>query len=77
MSNPHQRQLVHFLQTDLAVPPESIDLALRRTEQTPNLLPMMLWQYGLVTTDQLEQIFDWIENSDVSTSSSLSKAPED
>jgi hypothetical protein len=59
----HQHQLVNFLQTNLAVPPESIELALRRTEQTPSLLPMILWQYGLVTTDQLEQIFDWLETS--------------
>jgi hypothetical protein len=63
MSNHPQHQLVHFLEKDLAVPPESIDLALRRTEHAPNLLPIILWQYGLVTMNQLEQIFDWLENS--------------
>jgi hypothetical protein len=26
-----------------------------------NLLPMILWQYGLVTLKQLDQIFDWLE----------------
>jgi hypothetical protein len=56
------RQLIDFLQTELSIPAESISLALRQTTETPNLLPMVLWQYGLVTLHQLEQIFDWLEN---------------
>jgi hypothetical protein len=58
-------QLIEFLQTELAIPAESISLALRQTTETPNLLPMVLWQYGLVTLRQLEQIFDWLENRPV------------
>lgn len=69
MSNHQQSQLVHFLQTDMEIPLEAIDLGLRRAEQTPNLLPVILWQYGLVTTAQLDQIFDWLENAPLSASS--------
>jgi hypothetical protein len=29
----------------------------------PNLLPMVLYQYGLVTTQDLGQIFDWLETT--------------
>lgn len=54
-------ELISFLQNDLAIPARSIQLALRDIEQTPNLLPMTLWQYGLVTLTQLNQIFDWLE----------------
>ncbi len=25
-------------------------------------LPMLLWQYGLVSLEQLQQIFDWLES---------------
>ncbi|MGF1569568.1 MAG: DUF2949 domain-containing protein [Nodosilinea sp.] len=61
MSLQHPHQLIEFLQSDLAVPVKSIEMAMRRAEQTPSLLPMILWQYGLVTTDQLGLIFDWLE----------------
>ena len=55
--------LVRFLQDDLAIPSASIDLAVRQGEQTPNQLPMLLWQYGLVTLEQLDRIFDWLETA--------------
>jgi hypothetical protein len=47
----------------LALPETSIQLALGHSEQTPNLLPMILWQYGLVTLEQLDKIFDWLETA--------------
>ncbi|MBE9032468.1 DUF2949 domain-containing protein [filamentous cyanobacterium LEGE 11480] len=58
--------LVCFLSEDLALPHESIALAVQHSEQTPSLLPMILWQYGLVSLAQLEQIFDWLEHRHVS-----------
>ena len=54
-------QLVHFLEEDLGISGGAISLALRHCEQTPNFLAMTLWQYGLITLDQLAQIFDWLE----------------
>jgi hypothetical protein len=53
--------LVRFLLKELAISQESIDLALRRREQDPGPLPMVLWQYGLISLEQLEQIYDWLE----------------
>ncbi|CAA9283859.1 hypothetical protein AVDCRST_MAG92-3740, partial [uncultured Coleofasciculus sp.] len=32
-------------------------------EQIPNLLPITLWQYGLITLVQLDQVFDWLYTS--------------
>lgn len=61
MEPSRQVQLISFLQEDLAIPKASIQLALRRSEQIPSLLPMILWQYGLVILTQLTQIFDWLE----------------
>ncbi|MBD2245277.1 DUF2949 domain-containing protein [Nostoc sp. FACHB-888] len=54
-------QLVDFLEQELGISGGAISLALRHCEQTPNYLAMTLWQYGLVTVDQLAQIFDWLE----------------
>ncbi|MBW4677084.1 MAG: DUF2949 domain-containing protein [Desmonostoc geniculatum HA4340-LM1] len=55
--------LVHFLEKELAISGKAISLALRHCEQTPNFLAMTLWQYGLITLDQLAQIFDWLEET--------------
>jgi Protein of unknown function (DUF2949) len=60
---PLQTRLIQFLQTELGVPTAAIALALRHNEPVPHLLPMILWQYGLVTLDQLNQILDWLETT--------------
>ena len=60
-------RLIRFLQEDLALSPASIAVAeragspqCRNNEQDPHSLPMVLWQYGLVTLEQLDKIFDWL-----------------
>ena len=54
-------RLVRFLQDDLSISQDSMAIALRQMESDPGPLPMILWQYGLVTIDQLEKIYDWLE----------------
>lgn len=56
-------RLIRFLRKELSIPKESIAVALRRGDSAPHLLPFVLWQYGLVTLDQLDQILDWLEAS--------------
>lgn len=56
-------RLIQFLQEELAIPSAAIAIALRHHEQNPSQLPMILWQYGLVTLEQLDQIFDWLETA--------------
>lgn len=53
-------RLISFLQSELAIPDAWIALAQRQGENS-NLLPIILWQYGLLTLEQLEQVFDWLE----------------
>jgi hypothetical protein len=54
-------QLIRFLEEELAISAPSIAIALRRCEKDPGPLPMILWQYGLVTIEQLDRIYDWLE----------------
>jgi hypothetical protein len=54
-------RLIQFLQQDLGVSGEQIELALRHIRETPDQLPMVLWQYGLISLGQLDTIFDWLE----------------
>ena len=63
-------RLIRFLQEDLAISPASIAVAervggdeKRQQNQDPNSLPMVLWQYGLVTLEQLDKIFDWLSQA--------------
>jgi hypothetical protein len=56
-------RLIRFLQEELAVSNASISIALRHVEQDPGPLPMILWQYGLVTLEQLDRIYDWLDNA--------------
>lgn len=53
-------ELIDYLRDELAISAESIELALRHCQQERGTLPMMLWRYGLVSIDQLNQIFDWM-----------------
>ena len=58
-----KQRLIHFLQTELAIPANAIAIGLRHSEQMPNLLPMVLWQYGLITLEQLDKVFEWLETA--------------
>jgi hypothetical protein len=54
-------RLINFLQLELAIPADSIALALKTGERDPNRLSVILWLYGLLTLEQLERVFDWLE----------------
>lgn len=78
MISTQQAQLIQFLRWELAIPASSIAMALRHPEQESGQLPMILWQYGLVTLEQLDRIFDWLERfgSVMETRSVLSSLSE-
>ncbi len=63
MAFTHSNKLIRFLQEDLAISASAVAMALKKIEQNPGPLPMILWQYGLVTIDQLDRIYDWIETA--------------
>ena len=54
-----QPQLIEFLQQELSVSPEEIGVVTRTQEDPVTQLPILLWQYGLITIQQLEKVFDW------------------
>jgi Protein of unknown function (DUF2949) len=61
MSNGIQTKLLNFLRDELSLSSDSINLALKHVEQDPGPLPIVLWQYGLITIEQLSKIYDWLE----------------
>jgi len=54
-------KLIRYLKEELALSDDSIELALRHCQQEHGTLPMVLWRYGFVSIDQLNQLFDWME----------------
>jgi hypothetical protein len=56
-------EFINFLQGELAVSDDAIAVALRHCEQDVAPLHMILWMYGLVSLEQLQKIFDWMECS--------------
>ncbi len=56
-------KFIQFLTDELAVSVSSVDFALRHRENACDPLPMILWQYGLISLEQLDRIFDWLETA--------------
>jgi Protein of unknown function (DUF2949) len=61
IASTHLTKLIHFLQNDLDISDPSMAIALKQVEHNPGPLPMILWQYGLVTIEQLDRIYDWMD----------------
>lgn len=61
MTRQTQEQLIDFIQQELKVEPEAIALA-QRSVQFPVQLPVSLWQYGLITLDGVNHIWNWLES---------------
>ncbi len=55
-------KFINFLREELSIPGESISVIDRHWQKNSALspLPMVLWQYGLVTLEQLDRIYDWL-----------------
>lgn len=54
-------KFIKFLKDELALPKDSIAVLQRNAEQNHAPIPMILWQYGLVTLEELDRIYDWLE----------------
>lgn len=63
MTSATYSRLLNFLQEEMAISAPSLEIALRHREQDPGPLPMILWQYGLITLEQLDRIYDWLETA--------------
>jgi energy-converting hydrogenase Eha subunit C len=62
VTSPSDTRFINFLQNDLALSTGDIAVVLRKQELDKGPLAMLLWQYGLVDIEQLEQILDWLED---------------
>ncbi|MBW4481024.1 MAG: DUF2949 domain-containing protein [Tildeniella torsiva UHER 1998/13D] len=55
-------RLVSFVQTEFGVSNEEVATAFHHHDSATQL-PMILWQYGFITTAQLDTLFAWLERA--------------
>ena len=51
--------LLQFLQRRLGLSPSALELGQRQAELEQAPLPIVLWSFGLLSVQQLEDVFDW------------------
>ena len=54
--------LLQFLQRRLGLSPSALELGQRQAELEQAPLPIVLWSFGLLSLQQLEDVFDWQDN---------------
>jgi Protein of unknown function (DUF2949) len=56
-------EVAHFLRQNLNLSDDSVELALKQSQSDYHNLPIILWQYGLISLVELDKIYDWFESS--------------
>ena len=56
---PPSDALLQFLQRRLGLSPSALELGQRQAELEQAPLPIVLWSFGLLSLQQLEDVFDW------------------
>ena len=56
---PASEALLQFLQRRLGLSPSALDLGQRQAELEQAPLPIVLWSFGLLSLQQLEEVYDW------------------
>ncbi|MEM1366947.1 MAG: DUF2949 domain-containing protein [Cyanobacteria bacterium P01_H01_bin.15] len=57
-------RFIKFLREELAFNEQTLSIVERNYGQDMGpSLPMILWQYGLVTLSELDRIYDWLEQA--------------
>jgi hypothetical protein len=59
MSPAPNAALLRYLRQELALSDNALQLGLRQSEQEQAPLPVVLWRFGLISLDQLDQVLSW------------------
>ena len=56
---PPSRALLRYLRQELGVTDNALQLGLKQADQEQAPLPVVLWRFGLISLDQLDQVLQW------------------
>ncbi len=54
--------LVHYLRQDLGLGENALNLGLKQAQREQAPLPVVLWRFGLISLEQLDQVLAWQDN---------------
>ncbi len=60
-NNSISTEFSQFLQQELALSGEDLAVVINNQRQPGDPIPMLLWQYGLISLAQLQRIWDWLD----------------
>jgi hypothetical protein len=60
-STPPAQSLLRFLRTQQGLSESALSLGLRQSEMEQAPLPVVLWGFGLINLEQLDQVLQWQE----------------
>ncbi|MGK7909895.1 MAG: DUF2949 domain-containing protein [Synechococcus sp.] len=63
------REQIQFLREEFSISVEELDLAIRHAQRLKGSLHMVLWQFGLITLDQLDALIGRTISGEYSSSS--------
>lgn len=67
-------ELIRLLREEFSISAEELDLAIRHAQRLKGSLHMVLWQFGLITLDQLDALIGRMISGERSTSTSTAQA---
>ncbi|HAC63243.1 MAG TPA: DUF2949 domain-containing protein [Cyanothece sp. UBA12306] len=60
--NSISQEFSQFLQQELDLSRDDLKVALNNRQSPGDPIPMLLWQYGLISQVQLQRIWDWLDS---------------
>jgi hypothetical protein len=56
--------LIEHLRQDVGLSEKALNLGLRQAQQEQAPLPVVLWRFGLISLQQLEELLTWQDQND-------------
>ena len=60
MINDSSRNIILFLQEEIGLKESSIELVLKLSSNNNTPLPILLWSYGILTIDELDEVYSFL-----------------
>ena len=60
MIHDSSRNIISFLQEEIGLKESSIELVLKLSNYNNTPLPILLWSYGILTIDELDEVYSFL-----------------
>ena len=57
MINSKNKKIISFLKDEIGIDESSIELGLKLSFKNNTPLPILLWNYGIITIEELDQLY--------------------